>query len=679
MVRREILKFELVTEGGRYPCTVPFSVRDVLLKNGISTADFSGEVRLESELFVPETALAMKNFFLRFRGVTKPCDVYIGDSRIGECDGCSPSVNLNAAGYAVKGNNTLSIRFKDCGGDELLHAGLSMPVEILRFSGAIIDRVCLTQTHLENEVNIGISLDLIGNQNAVRAVATLVSSTGQIYYAGLTGGVGSISVKDPLFWWPRGLGVQNLYRLSVNLYGESDIEDSAEMRIGLRAVSSPIASGESIMIGDLRVLPMGATYLSDDSPDPEFLRGREEAAVNAAATSGYNCLVLPAESPRPTDKFYELCDLNGIMVIEEHKELNPGSVRRLRERAAHPSLVMVELAGISEPDEIKAELEKQLPDLILRTVPAAEEYVKSPSIPSLKSIRRDIPEIERTLFSHSVEAIAEDGAIRDMLLSVAEKYPYPGDFASFAYASALAAANKVGEAIRDARLADGKAGKAVFSRLCDSVLTISSSAIDHRGRWKPLQYHAAKMFAPARLYATSVGSDVRFYAVNHRRTLLSAVMEYRIIDRDNRVIYDGARQVELSAMSADSLFGVDFSEYVEGHEREYYLEYRLKEGNSTLSRDVLLFVPEKHFEFKKPDIQSVIKGEGGRFSITMSADCFVKDLEIDFDGIDARFSDNYIDLTSDAPVRIEFTLMDDAYTAANLKEALSLRSVADLR
>ena len=278
-----------------------------------------------------------------------------------------------------------------------------------------------------------------------------------------------------------------------------------------------------------------------------------------------------------------------------------------------------------------------------------------------------------------VEAIAEDGAIRDMLLAVADRYPYPKDFASFAYASALAAAHKVGDVIRDARLADGKAGRAVFSRLCDNKLTISSSAIDHRGRWKPLQYYTHRFFAPARLYATAMGTDVRFYAVNHRRTLLSAVLEYRILDAENRSIYDGARQVELSAMSADSLFGMDFSEYVEGHEREYYLEYKLKEGTTVLSRDVLLFVPEKHFNFKKPGIRTVINGEGRKFNLTMSADCFVKDLELDFDGVDVRFSDNYIDLTSDAPVRVEFTVLDSTYNTQNLKDALILRSVSDLR
>ena len=235
------------------------------------------------------------------------------------------------------------------------------------------------------------------------------------------------------------------------------------------------------------------------------------------------------------------------------------------------------------------------------------------------------------------------------------------------------------DAVREARLSEGKSGRAIFSHLADNRLTISSSAIDYRGRWKPLQYYTKRLFAPVKLYATSYGADVRFYAVNSRKALLSAVMEYRVLDRNNRVIYDGARQVELAAMSAGSLFGIDLSDYIEGYETERYLEYRLRDGDTLLSRDVMLFVPEKHFNFKKPSLKTSISGEGSSFYLVLSADCFVKDLEIDLDLTSFILSDNYIDLTSDAPVRVELTVIGGEAKPSEIKDALTLRSVADLR
>ena len=677
MIRREIKNFELVIGDKKIPVTLPFSMGDLAKDNNLSTSLLQS-ARLECEVFLHESSQSTRNIYFRLQGISHPCEIYVGERRLASLDGSATTVNLNAAGYVESGSNILSIRFTET--DEgLLSAGIFEPLEMLRFSGAIINRVALTQTHGDGEVNIGIALDLIGNSGAVRAVATLVSPTGQIYYAGLTAGKGSITVKNPLYWWPRGFGVQNLYRLSVNLYGETDIEDSAELSIGLRTLSMPISNDNSIMVGNLLVLPMGAVYISDDNPYPTVLDAREHASVSAAAKTGYNCLLVPLDSPRPTENFYRYCDTHGIMIIEEHREPTEADLLLLAERSSHPSLVMVDLIGADDLEEAAASLREALPGVLIRPIDVAPEYVEAPAIPSMRSLRRYIPETERNLFAKSVESIAEDGAIQDMLLSVANKYPYPGDFSSFAYASALAAAHKVADAVREARLSEGKSGRAIFSHLADNRLTISSSAIDYRGRWKPLQYYTRRLFAPVKLYATSYGADVRFYGVNSRKALLSAVMEYRVLDRNNRVIYDGARQVELAAMSAGSLFGIDLSDYIEGYETERYLEYRLRDGDTLLSRDVMLFVPEKHFNFKKPSLKTSISGEGSSFYLVLSADCFVKDLEIDLDLTSFILSDNYIDLTSDAPVRVELTVIGGEAKPSEIKDALTLRSVSDLR
>ena len=97
-----------------------------------------------------------------------------------------------------------------------------------------------------------------------------------------------------------------------------------------------------------------------------------------------------------------------------------------------------------------------------------------------------------------------------------------------------------------------------------------------------------------------------------------------------------------------------------------------------MSRSTLLLVPEKHFAFKKPKLKAVISGEGKRFSITLSSNVFVKDLEIGFDGVDVVFEDNYIDLCSEAPVKINFSVLGAEQTSFHLKDALELFSIYDL-
>ena len=676
MVKRELKSFEMKVNEKSYPCTLPCTVKSVLSAAGDKSLELGSGVSFDTVISADELALSIKHFYLRIKGVKRPCQVFLGEEQICRLDGIAPVYNVNLSGLLTLGDNILSLRFSSPDGD-IAYAGIFGSVEIIRFNGAIIDGVNLTQTHEEGRVTLGIRLDLLGDTSSVRAVATLVSPGGQIYYAGLTGGKGSVIVTDPLYWWPRGLGVQNLYRLTVNLYGESDVEDSLDMRLGLRRVDA--CEGYGLKINGSDMIPMGAIYLSDADPDPIAADKRAQAQVCAAATAGYNCLVVPSSSKIPSDEFYRLCDIYGITVIEEHSIIDGDTINSLRTRIHHPSLCLIDLISSENLKIYESRLKDAFSELKYKILPSSPKYISMPALPSMRSISEVVPEGERSLFSRSIEAIAEDGAIRDMLLSVADRYPYPSDLSSFAYASALASCHKVGEVIKSARLTGGRSGRGVFNRLCDSDFVISSSAIDYRGRWKPIQYYCCRYFAPIALYADIENGQVVFSASNLRRFDLIGSLEYRIADANNYTLFKSSEPVEISALSEGKIHTADISDIISGHESEYYLEYYLKEGHSSLAKGVLLFLPEKHFDFEKPNIVAKVTGQDKKFSITLSADKFVKDLEIGFEGIDGVFSDNYIDLTSEAPVKIDFTVTGKSYIASELAESLEIRSVWDLK
>ena len=678
MVRREIKRFELIYGDTRLECGVPCSVKSALAAASCETDPKElDKVCFETDIYADEAAIAMKNFYLRLRGISMPARIYIGEEKIATTDGKTPVYNIDLSGKLSVGNNRLSIRFTSTMCGDLTYAGISQPAEIIRFSGAIVDRVFLSQKHSEAGVSLGIKLDLIGDPTAVRAVATLVSSSGQIYYAGLTAGEGSIQINDPLFWWPRGLGVQNLYRLTVNLWGENDVEDSLTLRIGLRTVS--VGENGALTVNGITALPMGSVFIPEADPDFITADDRVSACVTSAAMAGYTALLIPCGAPRPTEKFYDLCDVHGIMVIEEYASITPADADSLHNRGHHASLCLIDLIGSADPTRDVAALGEKLPDLSVNICEDKPEYLGLPSLPSMKTIAAAIPEDERSLFSHSVEAIAEEGAIKEMLMSVADRYPYPHDLSAFSYASALASAHKVGEAIKESRLSGGLSGRPMFYRLRDTEMVISPSAIDCRGRWKPMQYYASHHFAPLTVYADLVGGRVYFSASSQRRTDCIGSLEYRIADASNYTIFTDSIPVEITALTHGEIHSADLTQYISGHERDYYLEFYIKEGSSVISKTTMLFVPEKHFNFKKPKMKVVISGQERRYSITLSADCFVKDMEISFDGVDVVLEDNYFDLTSEAPVKINFTVIGGIETSYHLKDVLQLRSVYDLK
>lgn len=679
MVRREIKNFEMKTGGLNLACQAPMTLYSVLNEQEYSRSDIAGEVDFCAEVFADEAALAAKHTCIRIRGIKQPAKLYLNDVFVGDIDGESPVHTFMVSGRFVHGSNMLSVRFllAECTRPGLI--GIFTPPEILRFSGAIIDRVHLIQTHEDGKVDLSIKVDTLGSAENVRAVATLVSSSGQIYYAGLTRGKGNIMISDPLYWWPRGFGVQNLYKLTVNLYGEVEVEDSAEMKIGLRTVmTSKAADGSELLINGVRFLPMGATYLADDTPDVSTYLKKEEASVTSAAMSSYDALVLPSGAVRPSERFFELCDIHGIVVIDEIDALTDASLERISRLSHHASYGILDIVCTENIEEIAERLNDTVPNLEFSLLDEAPKYISAPSLPSEKTLRTVVPEGERNLFSYSVEAVAEGDAIGKMLLAVAQNYPYPNSLSDFAYASALAAAKQVGRKIKECRMSLGASGRAIFERLGDSAVAISPSAIDSFARWKPLQYYSARHFSQVALYAEVTPSGILFSVSNERKVDFIGTIEYRIADASNVTIYKNSEACEFTAMAARKLFTRDLSEYIKGHEREYYLEYYLKEGSSIISRNTLLFVPEKHFKFEEANIKAEIAGTDRRFTMTLTSDKFAKDVELDFVGTDAIFSDNYIDLTSDSPVKISITITSGIETAYHLNDALKIRSVRDL-
>ena len=87
MVRREIRKFELITEGGRYESQAPFSVKSVLAGAGVGADTVGSSVRFEAKIQVDDVALAMRNFYIRIKGISMPARVYINDALALRIDG----------------------------------------------------------------------------------------------------------------------------------------------------------------------------------------------------------------------------------------------------------------------------------------------------------------------------------------------------------------------------------------------------------------------------------------------------------------------------------------------------------------------------------------------------------------------------------------------------------------
>ena len=319
------------------------------------------------------------------------------------------------------------------------------------------------------------------------------------------------------------------------------------------------------------------------------------------------------------------------------------------------------------------------PDLGFTLMSEFTKYPAHPSLPCEKTIKAQLGNANKNPTSSEMESICDTETLGKILCGVIEEYPYPSNVGNLAYVSQLASAKKMSAEIKKVRLTEGAERRAIFDCLGDTEVVASSSAIDSSVRRKALGFYTHKAFAPITLYADYEGGNVEFKASSQRKLDLEGTLEYRIADSKNVTIYKSTEEVTLDGMTAKTLAAMNLSDYIRGHEQEYYMEYTLREGTSIIASDVLLFVSEKHFEFKNPEIVCEIVGAEKKFSLTIAAKSFAKDVELYFDGVDAVFSDNYLNLTQPTPTKINFSINGISENVLHLREILRVRTLYDVK
>lgn len=170
----------------------------------------------------------------------------------------------------------------------------------------------------------------------------------------------SAVVAGVQLWWPRNLGAQHMYNLTVSLVATpragGDVIDTARRRVGFRTVElrqDPATDGNGTLfyfrVNGVAFFAMGANWIPSDTFAPRTGRERYEALLASAVAANFNmirvwgggryevssrpppgptllCLGLPRFFPPTTsllptlpqaDEFYDLADELGLLVWQE--------------------------------------------------------------------------------------------------------------------------------------------------------------------------------------------------------------------------------------------------------------------------------------------------------------------------------------------------------------------------
>ncbi|OPJ63541.1 beta-mannosidase [Clostridium oryzae] len=305
------------------------------------------------------------------------------------------------------------------------------------------------------------------------------------------------------------------------------------------------------------------------------------------------------------------------------------------------------------------------------------------SFPSIKTVKTYTNESDRNIFSKIMEWHQRcDSGNGKILYYLSENYKYPKDFESMLYVSQLLQMEAVRYGVEHWRRYRGRCMGATYWQLNDCWPVASWASIDSLGRWKALHYGAKRFFSP--LLASVEDDDTLIKIFVHNETLedKKGKLVIKLKDKNYNVSFEKTLDVKLPNLSAAKAFEKDFAEFFinEDLKSELFLEYALSVDGNIVSSGSHLFLKAKHFDFAGTTYMVLVKDLGDKFEIKVKADIYAAFVELDFDNMDAIFSDNYFDIT-DAEGKTVYLmkndLSDSSVDAADIEKRIKVRSIAD--
>lgn len=288
-------------------------------------------------------------------------------------------------------------------GPRLADMGIWKDVYLLDLTTPAIDDFEVLQYHTENGVFVRVDADVKYGADAEVNIE-LVSPNGETSYLK---NHECVPIEQPMLWWPRGYGVQNLYTVTVSVAVHGTVCDRKTKRIGLRTmelVREPDEYGVSYYhrVNGQSVFAMGGCYIPEDVILSRITRERTEQLLDDCVFANYNTIRVWGGGHYPHDFFFDLCDEKGILVFEdmmyacsnvsvkkEHQEEFYAEVRENIKRIRHHACLAV-LCGNNEmelwthPDDIYGEIyldvfEDKLPKIAAEVAPYLPYVYSSPT------------------------------------------------------------------------------------------------------------------------------------------------------------------------------------------------------------------------------------------------------------------------------------------------------------
>ncbi|HEY0661721.1 MAG TPA: glycoside hydrolase family 2 protein [Lysobacter sp.] len=268
--------------------------------------------------------------------------------------------------------------------------------------------------------------------------------------------------------------------------------------------------------------------------------------------------------------------------------------------------------------------------------------------------------------------LAGDGNTR-LLHYIRAEYGEPADFDDFVYLSQVMQAEGIGLAALHHRASRPRTMGSLYWQLNDVWPGASWSSIDYYGRWKPLQFHARRFFAPLAVAALRKDGRTAVTLVSDRTEPAAGELRLRVLGFDGTVHRDERKPVTLAPLAATSVAEYGDAELLGTAlpERTAAVFELLRDGD-VVSRRIVYFAAAKDLELPDPGLRAELHRDGDDYRLDLSTQRLAREVWIDFGDLDVEPSDNALSLLPGESVSLR--VESDAALEA-IERSMTLRSL----
>jgi beta-mannosidase len=275
--------------------------------------------------------------------------------------------------------------------------------------------------------------------------------------------------------------------------------------------------------------------------------------------------------------------------------------------------------------------------------------------------------------------VKEDGRIgTDKIMNLVKMYfREPKDFASTLWLSQITQAYGIEYGAEGWRREMPKSMGCVYWQYNDTWPGSSWASVDYFGRWKALHYRARHFYSPVLVSGAATQDAVALWVTSDRLQAGRGQLRWRVTDLAGKELQAGNQAVEVPARKSVCVRTLEMRTLVQQHGAANLLVWvALDIDGQPASDNLITFAKFKELNLVDPQVQADVAGDGQEFTVTLRARHPALWTWLDIAGADACYSDNFVHLAPDTPVRI-VVRPTQPMSRAEFVRALQVRSLFD--